>query len=137
MSDTLGKSVTDYVTECLNSKPIDRMHGEPTLVSYSLLVNQLAVKATTVKTTQWGGKHGHLPLIINDAKLRTISGFATATPGKTATPAGMDPSIDGQTSNFQRQKLTGIWKVKIFDNVVQNKTDAQLKDFIIENVEDE
>ena len=45
----------------------------------------------------------------------------------------MDPSIDGQTSNFQRQKLNGIWRV---NNAIQDKTDAQRKDLIIKNVED-
>ena len=49
----------------------------------------------------------------------------------------MDPDINGQTSNFQRQNLTGIWKVKIFDNAVQEKTYAQLKDLFIKNVKDE
>ena len=137
MSDTLRESVTDYVTARLNNKPIDRMHGEPTLVSYYLLVNQLAVKTTAVNTKQWGRKHGHLPLIINDAKFRTISGVTTATTDKTATPTGMDPAIDGQISNFQRQKLTIIWKVRIFDNAVKDETDAHTKDLIIKNVEDD
>ena len=54
MSDTLGESVPNYVTAQLNIKPIDRMHGKPTLVSYSLIVDQLAGKATAVKTKQWG-----------------------------------------------------------------------------------
>ena len=101
ITDTLGKSVTDYLMALPNSKPIDRMHGKPSLFSYYLLVNQLAVKATAVETKQWGGKHGHLPLIINNAKLRTISGVAAATTDKMATPTGMYPDIDGkhQTSS--------------------------------------
>ena len=49
----------------------------------------------------------------------------------------MDPFIDRQTSNFQRQNLTSIWKVNNFDIAVQDETDAQLKDLIIKNVEDE
>ena len=61
MLDTIGKSVTDYVTARLNSKPINRMYGKPTLVSESLLVNQLAVKATAVKTKQWGGETWNPP----------------------------------------------------------------------------
>ena len=52
MSDTLGESVPNYVTAQLNIKPIDRMHGKPTLVSYSLLINELAVKSTAVNTKQ-------------------------------------------------------------------------------------
>ena len=84
-----------------------------------------------------GGEHGHLPLIINDSKLRTITGVATAITDKTATPTGMDSDINGQTLNFQRQKIASIWKVKIFDNAVQDKTNAQIKDLIIKNVEDE
>ena len=80
----LSESVTDYVTARLNSKPIYRMRSELTLVSYSLLVNQLAVKSTMVNTNQLGGgEHGHLPLIINESKLQTITGVATATTDKT------------------------------------------------------
>ena len=113
MSNTHGKIITNYVTACLNSKPINRIHGKTNLVSYSLLINQLALKANSVKTKQYGGKHGNLPLIINDAKFRIISGVATATTDKTATPTGMDLDIDKQKLNFQRQKITGILKVKI------------------------
>ena len=104
MSETLGESVADYITARLNSKPINRMHGESTLVLYSLLVDQISVKATAVKTKQWGWKHGHLPLIINDAKFRTISGVAKATTGKTATPTGMDPDIDGKNIELPAPK---------------------------------
>ena len=39
--------------------------------------------------------------------------------------------------NEVAMNLTGIWKARIFDNAVQDKTDTQLKDLIIKNVEDE
>ena len=49
----------------------------------------------------------------------------------------LDPTIDRNTTNFQRQKLTHLHDVKIFYQTVQDKTDGQLKDLIIKNVGDE
>ena len=60
--------VTDFVEQKLRSKPVEKLLGEPTIVTYGILEDQFAVAASAVKTSQWGGKHVHLALIVNKAK---------------------------------------------------------------------
>ena len=57
--------VTEFVEQKLQNKPVDKILGEPTFVTYGILENQVAVAASAVETLQWGGKHGHLALILN------------------------------------------------------------------------
>ena len=61
-----SQTTQDYVTSKMRTKTIEKMIGEPTIVSYGILEDQLAVMASTVKTTQWGRKHGHLALVVGD-----------------------------------------------------------------------
>ena len=70
--------VTEFVNQKLRNKPVDKLMGEPTIVTYGILEDQVAVAASAVKTSQWGGKHGHLALIVNKAKYRLITTMATS-----------------------------------------------------------
>ena len=79
--------------------------GEPKIVTYSILEDQVAVVASAVKTSQWGGKHGHLALIVNEVKYRLITTMATSILDRQVKPASTDPNIDSKTSNFERIKL--------------------------------
>ena len=65
--------VTEFVEQKLQNKPFDNLLGEPTIVTYGILKDQVAVAASSFKTSQWGGKHGHLALIVNEAKCRLIT----------------------------------------------------------------
>ena len=60
--------VTEFVEQKLQYKPFEKLLGTPTFVTYGILEYQVAVAARTVKTSQWGRKHGHLELILNEAK---------------------------------------------------------------------
>ena len=60
--------VTKFVEQKLWNKPVKKLMGEQTIVTYSILEDQVAVAASAVKTSQWGGEHGHLALIVNEAK---------------------------------------------------------------------
>ena len=60
------KMVTEFVEQKLRNKPVDKLLGEPTIVTYGILEDQVAVSASAVKTSQWGRKHGHLALIVNE-----------------------------------------------------------------------
>ena len=74
--------------------------GEPTIVTYGILEDQVAVAESAVKTSQWGGKHGHLARIVNEGKYCLITTMATSIVDRQVKPAGTDPKIDGKTSNF-------------------------------------
>ena len=52
-------------------------------------------------------------------------------------PAGTDPNINGKTSNFERIKLSRAQDEKIREFHLQEETDGQLKDNIIDAVEEE
>ena len=98
--------VTEFVNQKLRNKPVDKLMGEPTIVTYGILEDQVAVAASAVKTSQWGGKHSHLALIVNKAKYRLITTMATSIVDSQVKPAGTDPNINGKTSNFRRIKLS-------------------------------
>ena len=60
--------VTEFVDQKLRNNTVDKLMGEPKIVTYGILEDQVAVAASAVKTSQWGGEHGHLALIVNEAK---------------------------------------------------------------------
>ena len=77
---------------------------------YGILEDQIAVAASAVKTSQWGRKHGHLALIINEAKYRLIAA-TTNSVDRQVNPAGTDLNIDRKqatvnASNFRERKTT-------------------------------
>ena len=125
----------EYVSNKMNATAIDKMIGEPTLVTYRILFDQLAMSASSVKTNQWGGRHGHLPLLVSDAQFVTITGIATAVTTKRIKPARVDPRINGNTSNYDRLRYTREQDEKILDWYTQEEVDDTLKNLIINAVD--
>ena len=68
--------VTEFIEQKLRNKPVEKLMGKPTIVTYGILEYQVAVVASAVKTSQWGGKHVHLALIVNKAKYHLITTMA-------------------------------------------------------------
>ena len=111
--------VSEFVEQKLRNKPVNKLMGKPTIVTYSILEDQVAVAASNVKTSQWGGKHGHLAPIVNEAKYCLITTMATSIVDRKVKPAGTDPNIDGKTSNFERIKLSRAQDEKITEFQLQ------------------
>ena len=111
--------------------------GEPTIVTYGILEEQVTVAASAVKTLQWGGKHGHLEIIVNEAKHRLIRATKTNSVDIQVKLASTDPNIDRKTSNSERIKLSRAQYENIREFHLQEETDEQLKEKIIEAVEEE
>ena len=120
--------VTEFVEQKLRNKPVEKLVGEPKIVTYGILEDHVAVAASAVKTPQWGGKHGHLALIVNEAKCGLITKMATSIVDRQVKPAGTDPNIDGKTSNFERIKLSRAQDEKIREFQIQEEMDEQLKE---------
>ena len=98
--------VTKFVEQKLRNKPVNKIVGEPTTVTYGILEDQVAVATSAVKTSQWGGKHGNLAPIINKAKYRLFTTIATSVVDIQVKTAGTDRKTNGKTSNFEHIKLS-------------------------------
>jgi hypothetical protein len=82
-----------------------------------------------------GGRHGHLPLLISDAKFIAITGILTATTTKRVKPGLVDARYNGNSTNFDRLRWTREQDEKIMDYQTQEEADDTLKEFIIEAVD--
>ena len=105
--------VTEFVEKKLGNKPVDKLTSEPTIVTYGILEYQVAVAASAVKTSRWGGKHGHMTLIVFKAKYRLITTMATSIVDRQVKPAGTDPNINGKTRHLELFKLLRAQDEKI------------------------
>ena len=93
--------------------------------------------ASAVKTSQWGRKHGHLAIIVNETKYHLITATIASIVDRQTKPSGTDPNIDGKTSNFECIKLSRAQDEKIREFHLQEETDEQLKEKSIEAVDEE
>ena len=65
-------AIEEMVTAKFTDAPPDRIVGQPSLPSVRLLVEQLSPVAAGIATTQWGGRHGHLKMILGGVKYRAV-----------------------------------------------------------------
>ena len=47
--------VTEFVEQKLRNKLVEKLLGKPTIITYGILEDQVAVAASVIKTSQWGG----------------------------------------------------------------------------------
>ena len=72
---TTVTAITDMVRGQIEAVPINSIVKQPTLNSMRHLINQIATFASHGATTKWGGKHGFLPLVLSEEKIRLDSGI--------------------------------------------------------------
>ena len=58
-------AITEMVLSRMAAVPLDTIVGQPTLPTVRKLVEQLSAFAAHFHTTEWGGRHGHLELVLN------------------------------------------------------------------------
>ena len=61
------------VTDSLRDYEFTKIEGQPTDEDVNLLVKELSAAAASIPTTNGGGQHGHVGLIIDDAEYTTFS----------------------------------------------------------------
>ena len=75
---------------------MDKIIGQPTNTTVNQLKQQVAKITAAVKTTEWGGRHGHLALVLSESEYRTVTARAAADVNRLVAP----PSIPvGPTNN--------------------------------------
>jgi hypothetical protein len=72
-TSAMGSSVHQTVSLIMAAKPHDVIIGQPTTETMNKLVEQMAQMVALVKTTAWGGRHGSLVLVLNNADYSNIT----------------------------------------------------------------
>jgi hypothetical protein len=57
----------------MSAKPLDVIVGQPTTKSMDRMMEQIVQMVAPVKTTAWGGLHGSLALVLDDADYTTVT----------------------------------------------------------------
>jgi hypothetical protein len=68
-----GSSVHQTVSLIMAAKPLDIIVGQPATDTMNKMVEQMAQMVAPVKTTAWGGHHGSLALVLDDADYSSIT----------------------------------------------------------------
>ena len=100
--------------EQIEAFQITRINGQPTDEDIDKLVNELTECAATIPTTNGGGSHGHMGMLIEDAEYRTFS--TNGDPFTIPTNPGaypLNPSNDAITR--ERQIAEHKMEVKEFE----------------------
>ena len=97
--------IHEAVGSQIATMPLDQIVGQPTNTTVSHLEQQCAKRATSAKTTKWGGHHGCLALVINDKELQSIAGDNTATTDRLDTPPFNPDGLTKSTTLINQTKL--------------------------------
>ena len=79
-------TVREAVRATIALLPLDKITGQPTNSSVNHLKQQVAKIVAAVKTTNWGGRHGHLALVLTDTEYQTVTGSADITTERGTAP---------------------------------------------------
>ena len=68
-------AIREMVRKSILVKPIEKMVGHPSTTSHKKLVNQLAQAAGDIKSTEWGGNHSTIALVLEDEPYQALTGI--------------------------------------------------------------
>ncbi len=72
-SSATGSSIHQTISLLMSAKPLDVIVRQPTTETMNQMTEQTAHMVAPVKTTAWGGLHGLLALILDDADYALIT----------------------------------------------------------------
>ena len=87
-----------------SSLPLDKIIGQPTIKTRNHLREQSSRISAQVKTTEWGGKHWHLALVLHDDEYLTVAN----TPAATTTTTSQRQSSYHQWHHHQPPSTTKL-----------------------------
>jgi hypothetical protein len=99
-SSASGLSVHATVNLIMAAKPLDVIVGQPTMAFMDKMMEQMAQMVAPVKTTAWGGLHGSLALILDNADYKIITKAVVKSTTRLGQPALVNPKINNTTSQL-------------------------------------
>jgi hypothetical protein len=99
-SSASGSSVHVMVNLIMGAKPLDVIVRQPTTASMDKMTEQMAQMVAPVKTTAWGGLHGSLALVLDDADYKIITKAVVKSTTRLGQPASVNQKINYTTSQL-------------------------------------
>jgi len=107
-------AVREAVRTKIYTMPLSKISGQPTTATANHLKEQIAKIAASIKTTKWGGRHCHLPLVLSDPEWQTASCIGATLPDGTANNTDRQPQpplipegLTNSMAHINRQTVQG------------------------------
>ena len=123
--------VYEAVRAIVTPLTLDRVIGQPTTSTVNHLRQQIAKIEAAVKTTRWGGRHGHLALVLNEDEYRSITGNPTIDVNRLQTPPIVPAGLTNTTTLTNRASITGLHNLACQEFWKQEAIDALIVDKIV------
>jgi hypothetical protein len=93
-SSATGSFIHKMVALIMSAKPLDVIVGQPTTASMDRVTEQIVQMVAPVKTIAWGGLHGSLALILDDADYATVTKNTITLAAPLSKPTRINPKIN-------------------------------------------
>ena len=117
-------AINKMVRGSMEAVLLNAIVGQPTLKSLQHLVHQLAAFASHFATTEWGGKHGFLPLVLTKTKMRLAARIQDLKCGHIKWPELLSPRIEDDTKGCELLQVQEDHKVHWQEKIFQEAIDA-------------
>jgi hypothetical protein len=97
----MGLSVHQTVALKMSTKPLNIIVGQSTTDSMDRMTEQMAQMVAPDKTTAWGGLHGSLALILDNADHATVTKNIVTLPARLNKPTTINPRINKQSNLYE------------------------------------
>eukprot|EP00804_Cyclotella_cryptica_P026879 CCRYP_017595-RA/>CCRYP_017595-RA protein AED:0.44 eAED:0.44 QI:0/-1/0/1/-1/1/1/0/180 len=124
-------TVYEAVRAIVTPLPLNKIVGQPTTSTVNHLWQQIAKIAAAVKTTSWGGRHGHLALVLTDAEYRTVTGNPDIAIDCLPTPPIIASGLTNTTMLTNCASITGLHNLACQEFWNQEAVDAVIVDKIV------
>ena len=94
---TTVTAITKMVRRHMTAVPLNAIVGQPTLPAVQKLIKQLSACASHFHTNAWGGRHGHLALVLDAAKMRVVTDNSALDCSRLTKPELVHPDITKDT----------------------------------------
>ena len=94
-------SIHQSVSLIMAAKSLDVIIGQPTTETTYKMVEQMVQIVAPIKTTAWGGRHGSLALVLNDANYSSITKARDTSIKPVTQPDAINKGITATSSHLK------------------------------------
>ena len=142
---TTVTAITEMVRGRMTAVPLNAIVGQPILPAVQKLVEQLSAYSSHFHTNAWGGRHGHLALVLDTAKMRVVTDTSTLDCSRLTKPQLVHPDITKETKGRdllefqekQKQNWSEYYFMLVVDAVAVEAIAAAVDEQYIDELREE